>query len=384
MTIGITVTGCLLIVALTATWFSPWRPYLLRVRSAFDRFRFMCRVEQLTDESLPSGEDQFFRVQIIGRIPTTGDNIDTDVRLRIQDITEGRLHPQQVLSADEQFRDGRDAEFYCIKPNGIVPEKNAVLARWTIVAQFPCHILRFSHRGRRKVLFCVTVCETETGRELVTAYKRAEYVYFSDGYREVHTRRRDVLQSYIELAVFSLGSAPVFSDDVKSLWTEWILKKSDSFMSSAEVQRMMDSVEANASELTIEDPSEVLLAYGQSTDAFLALELALRTASAGRTVTAEMFQRISHIAEALRIKRDRFLTMAQKIVLSSGCHVEQSSCLLGISPEMDQESFRKRLNEEYRKWNGRVTHPDEQVRSQADRILTLIAEIRTQRLQSCS
>ena len=384
MTIGIIVTGCLLVVVLAAAWFSPYRPYLLRVRSAFDRFRLMCSVEQLTDESLPSGEDQFFRVQIIGRIPTTEDNVDTDVRLQIQDITEGRLHPQQVLSADEQYRDGTDAEFYCIKPNGIVPEKNAVLARWTIVAQFPCHILRFSHRGRRKVMFCVTVRETETGRELTTAYKTVEYVYFSDGYREVHTRRRDVLQSYIELAAFSLGPAPVFSDDVKSLWTEWIQKKSDSFMSFAEVQRMVVSVEVNASELAIEAPSEVLLAYGQNTDAFLALELALRTTAAGRTITAEMFQRISHVAETLKIKRDRFLAMAQKVVLSSGCHVEQPSCLLGISPEMDQESFRKRLNEEYRKWNARVTHPDEQIRSQADQILTLIAEIRTQRFQPCS
>lgn len=155
-------------------------------------------------------------------------------------------------------------------------------------------------------------------------------------------------------------------------------------MSFAEVQRMVVSVEVNASELAIEAPSEVLLAYGQNTDAFLALELALRTTAAGRTITAEMFQRISHVAETLKIKRDRFLAMAQKVVLSSGCHVEQPSCLLGISPEMDQESFRKRLNEEYRKWNARVTHPDEQIRSQADQILTLIAEIRTQRFQPCS
>ena len=76
--------------------------------------------------------------------------------------------------------------------------------------------------------------------------------------------------------------------------------------------------------------------------------------------------------------------MAQKILLACECRIEEPSRLLGIAPEMDEETFRKRLNEEYRKWNARVTHPDAQIRGQADQILTLIAEIRTQRFQSCS
>ena len=74
--------------------------------------------------------------------------------------------------------------------------------------------------------------------------------------------------------------------------------------------------------------------------------------------------------------------MAQKILLSSDCKIEDPSQLLGITEDMAGETFRKRLNEEYRKWNARVTHPDPQVRSQADQILTLIAEIRSQWLQT--
>jgi hypothetical protein len=51
---------------------------------------------------------------------------------------------------------------------------------------------------------------------------------------------------------------------------------------------------------------------------------------------------------------------------------------------MDEQSFRKRLNEEYRKWNARVTHPDPQIRRHADEILTLIATIRSEQLRPCS
>ena len=86
----------------------------------------------------------------------------------------------------------------------------------------------------------------------------------------------------------------------------------------------------------------------------------------------------------LEIQHDRFLSIVQKILLSCGCRIEDPSQLLGITSDMDEDSFRKRLNEEYRKWNARVTHPDAQIRSQADRILTLIAEIRSQWVQPCS
>ncbi|MHC4855325.1 MAG: hypothetical protein ACYS72_02855 [Planctomycetota bacterium] len=384
MMIGIFVTGCVLAAGFAAVWFSPRRSCLLQIVSAFDRFRFICRVEQLTDESLPSGKDQFFRVEMIGRIPTDEDNVNTDVQLEIQDITEGRSCPQQVLSTDEQYRCQDSAGFHFIQHNGIVPEKNSVLARWATVAQFPCHVLRFSHRGRRKLMFCVSVLEAETGRKLITDQKTIEYVYCSDGYHEVHTRRCDILKSCVELAVLSCGQTPPFPGDIQSLWTTWLQEKSDPFMSAEEAKGMVEQIARNASALAAEASAETLLAYGQSTDAFLAMELAMQTAGSCGTVTLEMYQRIARIAEMLQIRQDRFLAMAQKILLNSGCHIEEPSYLLGISPDMDEASFRKRLNEEYRKWNARVTHPDEHIRGRADTILTLIANIRTQRFQTCS
>jgi hypothetical protein len=186
------------------------------------------------------------------------------------------------------------------------------------------------------------------------------------------------------LAVFSSGQTPPFSSDIQSLWTAWLQEKSDIFMSAEEAKGIVEQIAENASALAIEASAETLLAYGQNTDAFLTLELILQTAGICGTVTLEMYQRITRIVKMLQIRQDRFLAMAQKILLSSGCHIEEPSYLLGISPDMDEASFRKRLNEEYRKWNARVTHPDPHIRGQADTILTLIANIRTQRFQTCS
>ncbi|MEN8127555.1 MAG: hypothetical protein ABFR90_07085 [Planctomycetota bacterium] len=358
--------------------------YLLKIFPALDRYEFMCRVQQFIDESLPSGSDEFFRIQIIGRIPTSHDQVKTDVQVEVWDVTEGRSHPQQVLSADEQYRCGQNAEFHSVKDNGVVPKKFSVLAVWTTVAQFPCQILRFAQRGRRKLMFCITVVDAESGREIIAAQEFAEYVYCNDGYREMHARRRDVSRSCVELAAFSLGTASSFSSDIKALWSEWIRQKSDIGMSVEEAAKMVGMIERAVSGLTAKKSSETLKAYGESADGFLAMELALETAALSGTVTAEIFNRLSQVAETLGIRNDRFLAAAQKILLASECRIQEPSCLLGIAPEMDEQSFRKRLTEEYRKWNARVTHPDPQVRQQADQVLTLIADIRTHRLQSCS
>jgi len=392
MMIWIFITACLLAAGSAAVWFSPLRrqvlklfakakPYLSYWFPGFDRFRFSCRVEQFSDEAQPVRRDQFFRIQVIGRIPTEQGDVDTDVQIEILDITEGQSHPYQVLSTDECYRDERTAEFHLIQHNGVVPDKNSVLARWVTITQLPCHILRFAYRGRRKLLFRATVIEIASAKKLVSARKVIEYVYCSDGYREVHGRRLEVLLACVELSAIVLGSPP-YSEVVRDMWSEWIQQKAEMFISTDEAAKTVVAIQSRFSGLTMQHSSDIILAYGKNTDRFFAIELALQTAGLDKVVSKENLEKLFQISHMLEIQRDRFLSMAQKILLSSQCQIEDPSQLLGIGPDMDDDTFRKRLNEEYRKWNARVTHPDAQIRCQADRILTLIAEIRNQRLQS--
>ena len=390
--IWISVIVCLLLAGLAVVWFSPLRRQLLGVCSrmyadslqavsVFDRLRFSCHVEQFSDETQPVRQDQFFRIQIVGRIPTEQENVDTDVQIEVLDITEGQSHAHQVLSTDEHFRDEENSEFHLIQHNGVVPEKNAVLARQVTVAQFPCHILRFAYRGRRKLLFRTTVIETASGKKLVSAQQIVEYVYCSDGYREVHGRRLEVLQACVELSAIVLGSAP-YSEGVRDLWSEWIQQKAEMYISAEEAAKTVEAIQSRLQGVAMQHSSDIILAYGKNTDRFFAIELALQTSAFDGVVRKENLEKLFQVGHLLEIQQDRFLSIAQKLLLSSQCQIEDPAQLLGVTSDMDGDSFRKRLNEEYRKWNARVTHPDAQIRSQADRILTLIAEIRSQWLQS--
>ena len=116
-----------------------------------DAGRFICRVEEILDETCPQFEDRFLCVRMLGRIPTARENTDTDVCVELLDITDGPARAEQVLSVDPQWRRDESPVFHNQTHNGVIPFKDAVLANEVEIVRIPFHLLRFARRGRRKI-----------------------------------------------------------------------------------------------------------------------------------------------------------------------------------------------------------------------------------------
>ena len=376
MTIAITVL-CMVLLGLTALWFSPLRPVLLQCAAGMSRYKFTCKVECLVNESQPIDKDNVFRVQMIGRIPTSCDNVDTDVSVEISDITDGCFHPATVLSADQQYRAETCSEFYYNTHNGIIPHKNAVLASWLTITTIPCHVLRFACRGRRKLLFKVCVLAHETGETLVSDQQVVEYVSCRDGYKEIQDRRLEVIKSSVQLAAIVAAPTEALSEQAKQRITEWIAQKAQHFPVTDRMAEWIQSVQAPDKMSSIEQALEQLMAYSDQNDRLAVIELILQVIVDSKAITAVQADHLMDISRRLGIQQKRFLSSCQKVLLMSDCQIENPSFLLGIEGSMDEETYRSRLNQEYRKWNARVTHPDERIRCQADRMLNLIADLRS-------
>lgn len=368
---------CVLVFCVSLFCFTPTRTILLQCLSGLDRYKFICKIELMTDETRPANQDQLFCVRMIGRIPTPEDHFDTDVRIEITDLTDGLLNPQPILSADKNFRSSDSVSFNFITHNGIVPRKNAVLSRWVTVTQIPCHILRFACRGRRKLLFRVSVLAKHTGEILTADQKTIEYVYCADGYREIQERRIAVLKASVQLAVAASADEPDVVTVVNQTISSWLDIKAARFAPAAELKQMLDSIWQDKKNNTIESIVEPLQAFGDHVDKLNALELSLHAAACGAVVSQEQTNTLVLMAQQLKIRKERFLLLSQKILLAADCEIRNPQVLLGVFDQMDEQALRKTLNEEYRKWNARVTHPDEEIRQQADRILTLIADLRS-------
>jgi 23S rRNA U2552 (ribose-2'-O)-methylase RlmE/FtsJ len=96
------------------------------------------------------------------------------------------------------------------------------------------------------------------------------------------------------------------------------------------------------------------------------------------SVTAEELTFLKNMASWLEVDSDRFRIMMEKILPVDMHEVRDVETILGITSDMSKERVRKHLNKEYGKWNSRVTNADPDIQTQADQMLKLIAEARSQ------
>ena len=131
----------------------------------------------------------------------------------------------------------------------------------------------------------------------------------------------------------------------------------------------------------IEQASDEMLGWADPADRYIAVELCLKIAAAGHAIPKELLQRLGRISQKLQIPSDRFQALSQKYLTGQLNQVEDPMALLGLAEDMTEEQVHQKLTAEYRKWNARVTHPDADVRKQADRMLNLITQLRSQYAQ---
>ncbi len=84
------------------------------------------------------------------------------------------------------------------------------------------------------------------------------------------------------------------------------------------------------------------------------------------------------MADWLEVDADRFRIMMEKVLPVDMHEVRDVEAILGITSDMSKERVRKHLNKEYSKWNSRVTNVDPDIQTQADQMLKLIAEAKSQ------
>jgi hypothetical protein len=197
---------------------------------------------------------------------------------------------------------------------------------------------------------------------------------------QLQQRKMDILKASIKLAAYDIEEA-LLHEKAKSIFGQWLLQKSKTFPAAAQLNEWVATLQTdNVKDL--EQAVECLAAFAEQTDKLDAIELALLVFASDDMITSQRFNALSNAVDNLGIKRARFLALCQKILLFSDCKFEDPAFLLGIDDLSDEATVRLRLNEEYRKWNARVTHPDEDIRRQADRILSLIADLRSRRIAS--
>jgi len=324
-------------------------------------------------------------VQIAGSIPVPDDTHDAALQILIRDTTAGTAHAEPVQARVRQCRTPDSCEFCYQAALGKLPDHRTVLADWTTVAQLDTDWLLLPRRGSRILQLHTFILSCQTGREMAHAQCSFAYENPTFGYHDVQENAERTKTLAVALA-FTVGALDhrLSSGEVQVI-RDWASINIQSAQGSGVVSAKLDKAIENAvnffrrgGQLDAYEICSEIVDIAPPADRYDILDLCLQVVRAKGSMTGETLAALRDLATWLDGDMDRFRAMLEKTLPTSVRQVQDLEIVLGLTSHMNTEKARRQLNREYSKWNARVTNPNPEIQAQADQMLRLIAEARTQ------
>ncbi len=356
-----------------------------------------CRIQQTIQKENNSVVDAL-GVEICGSIHAPGDMHHTTLRISIQDVTEGPDAPKPVQSRVKQWQAlapsgtaqaAGSSDFSYSADLGRLPHRVTTLSDWTAVAKLRVDWLVFPRKGTRNLHFNISILSAKGSQELACA--RCSYLYDNPAFGYIDLRENIEHTKTLAVALaFAVSAADNKMYDCEiELIKKWAKDNIDSSRASDKAERKLDKAlneviaffrEGN--KLNSFEICREIVEIAPAAQRYDILELCLHVAKANGSVVTEELELLRTLVHWLEIDSEKFRSMMDKVIPVEMYEVKDIESILGVTSDMSEEKARKHLNKEYSKWNARVTNTDPEIQSQADQMLNLIAEARTQYVQT--
>jgi tellurite resistance protein len=343
-----------------------------------------CCVELTTQEKENPVSDAF-TVKICGSIHAPDDTHYTSLKISIMDITGEVSEAAPVHTRVKQWQMQSSPVFYYSADLGKLPHQDTVLSDWTAVAKLSVDWLTFPRKGKRNLQFHTSILSRESGEELACAKCNFTYENTSPGYIDLQENisRTKALAVPVAFAV-SAADRKLHRREI-DLIKNWVKSNIDFSQASedvmCELEKALDKTVVffrDGNKVNVYKICKELVEIAPLAQRYDILELCLYVAQADGVAAAEELAILKNLASWLEVDADRFRAMMEKILPVSMHEVKDTEVILGVTSGMDKEKSRRQLNKEYIKWHSRVTNSDPQIRAQADQMLMMIADARSQ------
>ena len=324
-------------------------------------------------------------VEMCGSIHAPDDNYNAGLRISISDITEGLNNVKKVKAKVKQLQVQGSSEFSYTSDIGKLPHKITTLSDWTNVAQLRLDWLLFPREGRRILQFDISILLADSNEEITTSHCIFHYDNPFFGYIDLqeNTERTKMLAVALAFAV-SAADGKLFDCEINYIknWARVNIDTSQSHdKANHKLEKALDETIAffrDGNVLNVFDICREIVDIAPVAQRYDVLELCLNVAKANGSVASEELNMLRDMSFWLEVDNEKFRTMMGKILPVDIMKDKDVEAILGVTSDMSTEYARVHLNKEYAKWNSRVTNSDPRIQSQADQMLKLIAEARTQ------
>jgi hypothetical protein len=346
-----------------------------------------CRIQWTKLEEENSVFDAF-SLEICGSIHAPNDMCDTTLQISILDVTDGAPDAKIVQSRLRQWssQDGPDPSAFCYRARlGKLPNQVTNLSDWTAIAQIRFDWLMFPRKGKRQLQFTTSIMSAHNNQELACSQCEFTCENPAFGYMNLleNIERTNILAVALAFAV-SAADNKLYDCEIE-LIKNWardnILEDSASDKDEHKLDKALEKTIAffrSGNKLDTYNICGEIVGIAPVAQRYDILELCLYVAQSKGSATAEELTFLKNMADWLEVDADRFRVMMEKVLPVDMHEVRDVEAILGITSDMSKERVRKHLNKEYSKWNSRVTNADPDIQTQADQMLKLIAEAKSQ------
>lgn len=343
-----------------------------------------CRV-RLAEQEKNNLRSKVFAVEICGSIDAPGDMCCTTLRISIADITDGLDKTMPVRTEVKQWQ-MQDSSRFCYSVDlGNLPNSHSTFPDWICVAKLNPGWILFPRKGKRVLHLGISILSRQSGQELACAEYTFNYENNAFGYVDLQENVQRTKNLAVALA-FAIGAADgkLFNSEIELIksWAKGNIDAARQFdKAKRKLDKALDKVVRFLRKGNRFDTYKIcneIVVISLPAERYDILKLCMQVAAADGVAAAEEVAMLKNLAKWLEVDADRFLAMMGKI-LPAGMHeVKDVEVILGVTADMDKEDTRKLLNREYRKWNSRVTNSDPEIRNQADCMLNIIAQARSE------
>jgi len=329
---------------------------------------------------------EVFTVEMQGPINAPMDNCPVMKTITLFDITNGKDDQKPVLCSLDNLQYQNTSAFFSSIMD-ILPYRMSLLSNWQTILPIPIETLTFPARGKRKLLFTVSIA-TLTGNVLVSSQSEFTYMNSTPGYIDSMKARLRAAELAVKLAVSVSAADGIFAGTEGHVVQEWIKKRIASSIDSQKQevkQKLNSAVESAMTASSSAAPQDIEhlckdlidmnpLPAASMGDKYDILELCLKVASADGTAMDAEMNLVNSLAKNLGVDSERFRTMMEKIIPVGIHETEDVNTILGIDPSWTVEQKRKHIRAENRKWRALATHSDPEKQKQARQMQELIAK----------
>lgn len=322
-------------------------------------------------------------LEIRGPVEVPVNNYSIPFGITADDITGG--NKDYIICSYEKYQ-AEDLPILHIVDARKMPYRSSVLPDWAPFAVIPIDSLTFAYKGQRTIKFSLKLGSTP----LIERSCRLSVQATEFGYKErVKNRKKcDLLAAKLAFAVSAIDGE-VHKDEA-SLIKTWIQKRVDATSDDAFKAEISSLIQSEMQEFK-NDPTSFsrdiktlandICKISTNSERYDLLELLMKVVSADSTADPREMKIIHEVTSYLDLDETKFREMRDLHIPAAMICLEGNEgidSLLGVKSSMSDDEIRKHLRAEYRKWNSLAAHPDKEKRDQAEYMLKLIGERRSQ------